>query len=181
MNRISLQILKNSAWMLLAALIASGCATGGGTGALAGAGVGALVGQIAGGDTAATLIGAGIGTGVGYIIGNEADKAEAKKRDLATQSEMTPFAGTAWQLLSVNRPLARPAKSLVARFNADGTVTTTRIFDDGTTETDREKYRVVGDTLIINKPDYIINAKYRIEGDRLYLDAADRSAIFAKV
>jgi hypothetical protein len=171
--------------MLLIALslVVGGCATKSGSGALIGAGVGALIGQAAGGNTAGTLIGAGVGTGVGYLIGNEMDKSDAQKRSQATADELRPFSGTAWQLLSVNPPpnKGKPVKSLVARFNPNGRVGSTRTFEDGTFETADESYRVVGDTLIVNKPDYIINARYKLDGDRLYLESGDRSAVLKKI
>lgn len=162
-------------------LTSPGCATKAGTGTLAGAGVGALVGQAVGGNTASTLIGTGVGAGVGYLIGNEADKADAKRKAKETEAELKPFAGTAWQLLSSNKPLKKPVKSLTARFNPDGTVTTTRVYPDGRTETASERYRVVGSTLIINQNDYVINAKYLMEGDRLHLDSDEYSVVLARV
>jgi hypothetical protein len=158
-----------------------GCKTKEQTGALAGAGVGALIGQVAGKDTASTLIGAGIGAGVGYIIGDKADEADVKKREKAMPAELIPLAGTEWQLISVDPPPERPVKSLVARFNADGKVSTTRVFDNGKVENASEAYRVVGDTLIVNRPGYIINAKFRVEGDRMYLGAGDFSAVLQRV
>jgi hypothetical protein len=167
--------------LLLLATVVAGCQTKGGTGAVGGAGVGALVGQAVGGNTQATLIGAGVGTGLGYIIGNEADKKDAKKREKARANELAPLAGTSWQLVSATPPPERPAKSIIARFNSDGSLTTTRVFDDGSSTSDTEKYRVVGDTLIVNKPDYIINAKYRIEGNQLHLSAADRRVVMTRV
>ena len=166
---------------LIPLALATGCETSAGTGSLAGAGVGALVGQVAGGTATSTLVGAGIGTGVGYLIGNEVDKSDAQKRAAATAAEMQPFAGSTWQLLSVNPPAPRPVKSLVAKFKPDGVVTTTRTYEDGGYESADESYRVVGSTLIVNRPGYLINANYRIDGDRLYLDASNRSAVLKRV
>jgi hypothetical protein len=83
---------------------------------------------------------------VGYLIGNEVDKSDAQKRAAVTAAEMQPFAGTTWQLLSVNPPAPRPVS-----------------------------------TLIVNHPGYLINAHYGIDGDRLYLNAGDRSAVLKGV
>jgi outer membrane lipoprotein SlyB len=52
-----------------------------------GAVVGAGIGQIAGGNTEATAIGAVIGGAAGYIIGNEADKHEARKERAEIREE----------------------------------------------------------------------------------------------
>ena len=63
-------------------------------------------------------------------------------------------------------------KSKVERFNADGTLTTTTTYWDGrtVTDTDSERYRVVGQTLIISQDDWAINATFLMDGDSLYVD-----------
>ena len=76
---------KNSTITILALslgfLFIAGCGSSGSTGAGIGALAGAGIGQLAGGNTEATLIGAAIGGGTGYIIGNEADKKAANKKN----------------------------------------------------------------------------------------------------
>ena len=57
--------------------------------------------------------------------------------------------------------------------------TTTR--PDGKVEMSEETYRVVGDTLIVNKPGYLINAKYRITGDEMIVSAQDFSAVLKRL
>ena len=52
-----------------------------------GAVIGAGIGQLAGGNTEATAIGALIGGTAGYIIGNEADKQEARKERAEIRQE----------------------------------------------------------------------------------------------
>jgi hypothetical protein len=154
----------------------AGCETGGQTGAAAGAGIGALIGQAAGGDTEATLIGAGVGAGVGYIIGNEADKKKAKEMEHGTPSyttsELHPLAGTRWQVVSIAPKSAVPEfTSMIIEFEPSGLVETTITRPDGTVDVNKERYRVVGQTVIINRPDYIINAKYDIDGEELIFDS----------
>jgi len=169
--------------MCLALLTAAGCESmdKAAIGGLSGAGIGALAGQLVGGNTAGTLIGAGVGAGLGYIIGNEMDKEDAKKRQTATSQEMEPFANTVWTVLSVNPQPKKPFTSLTVRFNPNGTVTTTRTYADGRAETDTEAYRVVGSTLIVNNPDYVINARFKIEGNRAYLDTGKFSVVMQRI
>ncbi len=76
-NSTTTQVLALSLGFLFIAGCGSGGSTGAGIGALAGAGIG----QLAGGSTEATLIGAAIGGGTGYIVGNEADKKAANKKN----------------------------------------------------------------------------------------------------
>jgi hypothetical protein len=167
--------------MLVLAVAVVGCASQGQTGALGGAGLGALLGQVIGGSTESTLIGAGVGAGLGYIIGNEMDKADAQSRDKATAAELMPFSGTSWQLVSANPQPDRKVRTMVARFDHDGNLNSTMGYEDGAVETSSEKYRVVGQTLIVNKPDYVVNARYKIEGDQLYVDTGKRSLVLARV
>jgi hypothetical protein len=170
--------------MLCTALIfGAGCATMDKSemGALGGAGVGALVGQAIGHNTAGTLIGAGVGLGLGYIIGNEVDKSDAKKRQAVTPKEVEPLANTTWQVVSITPRPKKPFHSMVTRFNGNGTVTTTKTYANGKVETDEESYRVVGSTLIINDPGYVINSRYRIDGNKMYLDTGDHSIVMQRV
>ena len=87
-------LLRISATLTLAALLAA-CAganqqTGTGVGAATGAGIGALVGQAIGRDTKGTLIGAGIGAVAGGLAGNligaYMDKQEQQLRQVETAS-----------------------------------------------------------------------------------------------
>lgn len=168
--------------VLAAFITAGGCATAGRTGALAGGGVGAIIGQAAGRDTEATLIGAAIGTGVGYIIGNEMDKKQA--RELEANNAVpnnAPLAGTSWRVVSLVRDEPLPHRSIVVEFRDEGRVTTTRTLPDGQVVRDNEAYRVVGTTLIVNKPGYIVNARYRIDGREMIVEAPKVRAVLERL
>lgn len=175
-----------SKYLALAALgltlAVSACATQGQTGALAGAGVGALIGQAIGHSTGATLIGAGVGTGLGYIIGNEMDKAEVKKRHAARPEETRPLANTSWKVTSIvpNDP-NRPFKSWQVHFRSDGTLLSSKVLPNGAVNEQVERYRVVGSTLIINQDDYVINSRFRVEGRRMYMDTAEHSMVLERI
>jgi hypothetical protein len=167
MNRALRQFMAGA--LCLALVAAGGCATRGGTGALAGGGMGALIGQAIGRNTAGTLIGAGVGTGLGYIIGNEMDKRETRQRTIERSEEVQPLAGTSWQLISVNPEPVNRFKSLVMTFRADGTLLTQETGENGQVRNSIERYRILGDTLIINQPNYVINARYEIKNSQLVL------------
>jgi hypothetical protein len=168
--------------VLLGLMLLGGCETAKGTGALAGGGIGTLIGAAAG-DTQGALIGAAIGTGVGYIIGDQVDEKRAKEIEAAkTTPEVAPLSGTKWKLTSVNatRPIP-PYVSKIVEFRPDAHVITTTTKPDGTIEIFDESYRVVGDTLIVNKPGYLINAKYRMEPNRLTLMDPGFSAVLERL
>ena len=164
--------------------LSSGCATKGQTGALAGAGAGAAIGGLAnmhGSWGATALLGAGIGAGLGYLIGNEEDKKAAAKRQAATVDELKPLAGTIWQVISVVPQPKDEYKSVISNFRTDGYVVTTKTNMAGKVEEVSEQYRIVGSTLILSKPDYVENTKFRIEGNRLYIDYGNGSAVLQRI
>lgn len=166
----------------LSLTVMTGCATKGRTGALAGSGVGVLIGQAAGHSTEATLIGAAVGTGIGYIIGNEVDKKEAKALETRNAvPDNAPLAGTSWRVTSLVRDPALPHRSIVLEFRHDGRVITTRTLPDGGVERADEAYRVVGSTLIVNKPGYIVNAVFRIDGSGMIVEAPKFRAVLERV
>jgi Glycine zipper len=170
--------------MVVTASLGAGCATEGQKGAAIGAGTGALIGGLAnmhGSWGATALLGAGVGAGVGYLIGNEKDKEAAEKRGRVTEGELMPLAGTTWQVISI---LPKPRKrhmSIVSHFRRDGTVVTTKTNMDGKVEKTTERYRIVGSTLILSTPDYIENAKFKIDSNKLYIDYGNGSTVLQRV
>jgi hypothetical protein len=167
-------------------LTSTGCKSQGQTGALIGTGIGALAGQAIGGDTGATLVGAAVGGGIGYIIGNEKDKEHAKKM---SQAQQTPFhnevgtlGGTRWIVVSLYPKDAVPAYiSKIVEFKPNGRVITSTTKSDGHVEVFDETYRVVDSTLIINKPGYLVNARFGVSGNQLTVSAKDFSAVLRRL
>ena len=178
-RRPSLPVL----FVLLMSLVVGGCATKGRSGAAIGGGLGAIIGQAVGRDTEATLIGAAVGGGIGYVIGNEADKKEAERLSAAgySQQDGSPLSGTSWKVISLVTDKPNPYRSIVVDFRQDGRVITTRTAPGGSVVRHDERYRVVGSTLIVNKPGYLINAKYRIDGNDLIIDAERVRAVLWRV
>ena len=159
-----------------------GCETSGQTFALGGAGIGALAGQAIGGNTTATLVGAAIGAGVGYVIGNEDDKKKASTMSVDYHQEVGPLGGTRWRLTKlVPDDAVEPYTSKVVEFKLNGDVVTTTTGKDGEVDVSQEEYRVVGDTLIVNRPGYLINAKIELTGHRLSLTCQKWSAVLQRL
>jgi hypothetical protein len=155
-----------------------GCQTRTQTGTLAGAGIGALAGNLIGGDSKATLIGAAIGTGAGYLIGNAQDKKAAKAYDM---SQPTPLTGTKWKVASLVKADTPEYTAIFVEFKPDGKVVTTRHEPGGTMTVTEERYRIVGNTLIINKPGYLINADYQISGNELIVNCEQFRAVLRRI
>ena len=158
--------------------LASGCESSAKTNALIGTGVGALIGQAAGGDTGATLVGAGVGAGVGYLIGNSQDKKAAEKYDY---NAPTSLSGTQWMVSELTMEDKPQYQSITVQFTPDGKLITTRINPNGTRTIQEEKYRIVGQALIIHKSDYIINAEYALYGNEMVVTAEDFKAVLKKI
>ena len=153
-------------------LLVSGCDSSAKTDALIGTGVGALIGQAAGGDTGATLVGAGVGAGVGYL------KKAAAEHDYSTA---TPLTGTEWALSDLTMENKPQYQSYTLKFTKDSKIVTTLIKPDGTKKIEEEKYRIVDDTIVVHKDDYIINAKYALYGNELQITTDKFKAVLKKI
>lgn len=174
--------------VLAVLVVISGCETSARTGAAAGTAIGALAGQAIGGNTEATLIGAGVGAGIGYMVGNEKDKEHAKemseksKKHNYTHKEVGPLGGTRWLLTSlVPKDKVPPYTSKIIEFRPYGRVITTTTNPDGSVAVADEHYRVVGNALIVNAPDYLINAEFGMSGDQLIVSAEDFRAVLKRL
>ena len=155
-------------------------------GTLWGAGLGAVTGGIIGGHGSDALIGAAVGAGIGYIVGNESDQKKAQEMSAQSKNnahnETGPFAGTTWRLQDWSPKSGKEQfKSKTFAFGKDGWLTTSTTHKDGRKATERENYRVVGDTLIVNKDDYLVNCKFVIQGDQLTVDTSKLRAIFKRI
>jgi hypothetical protein len=165
-------------------VVSGGCATRKQTGALGGAGLGAMAGGLIDGTDGA-LIGAAIGTGVGYIIGDQADEKKAselsKANDAGDHTEVGPLGGTRWYVASIEpKDVTPPFTSKIVKFGPRGHVTTSTTLPDGEVLVVEENYRVVDDMLVVNKPGYIINAKYAVDGDQLIMNAPEFRAVLKR-
>jgi glucokinase len=175
--------LRVALLVMIASFLAIGCATDGQTGALAGGGLGALLGQAIGHDTKATLIGAGIGTGLGFIIGNERDKREVSRYSQSSYSydENEILEGSRWRLVTMFPRVSEPFESKIIEFKSRGRMSTITTKIGGYVSSTEEQYRIVGNLIIVNKPDYIINANFKFSGNKLMISADDFSAVLEKI
>lgn len=175
--------------VILLAMVVAACATEATTkGTAWGAGIGALAGGAAGGHGSDALIGAAIGAGIGYVIGNEQDKSKAQKMSEETRSnnyahsETGPLGGTNWRLQDWSPKGAKTDfRSKTFEFGRNGWVKTTTTYNDGRTDTDSESYRVIDNTLIVNKGDYLVNYKYSLQGDQLTVDNSKLRALLKRM
>ena len=182
-------IIGSMATVVCTLLIAMsvGCESKARTGAMAGAGLGAVAGQVAGGDTESTLIGTGVGTGVGYIIGNELDKEEADSLADGNprkyhHDQVGDLGGTEWRILRMSPSSSMDGvASKTIEFTPNGELITRTTYADGDTAVERERYRVVGSTLIINQPGYLVNADYQLRGGRLTIEADDFRTVAERI
>ena len=170
-----------------------------------GAALGALAGGIIGGSWADAAVGAAVGGGLGYIAGNEKDKKIAQQeteavRTAQAQAQVTSdpataykppkqnkFAGSTWRVLSLVADDPYPEySSMVVTFTTNTKLTTLTVLKNGETHTSVESYRVVDDVMIISGKDekgkdYVINAKYSVEGKQMLLVAPDMRIVMEEV
>ena len=99
-----------------------------------------------------------------------------------THTQVGPLANTRWMVASlVPQDIVPTYTSKVVEFRANGRVITTTTTADGGIDVFDESYRVVGTTLIVNKPGYIINARFQLAGDQLIISAENFSAVLQRL
>lgn len=74
-----------------------------------------------------------------------------------------------------------PYVSKIVEFRAYGRVITTTTNPDGTVDVTDERYRVVGNTLVMYKPGLLINAQFGISGDQMIVSAEDFRAVLMRM
>ena len=180
--------MKATVIAIVSALALAGCATESTTrGTAWGAGLGAVAGGIYGGHGSDALIGAAIGAGVGYLIGNEQDKKKAQQMSEQSRSsnyshaETGPFGGTSWRLQDWSPKGGEDFRAKTFDFGRDGWVKTTTTHRDGRVTTETENYRVVGNTLIVNRGDYLVNYKFNLQGKTLTVDTSNVRAVLVRI
>lgn len=99
-----------------------------------------------------------------------------------THTQVGSLGGTRWMLVSINpRSAAPPHASIVIEFRPNGRAITTITGLDGAVMVDDESYRVVDSTLILNRPGYLINARFQISGDEMIISAESLSAVLRRL
>lgn len=166
-----------------------------------GAGIGALLGQAIGHDTESTVIGGVIGAGVGRIVGKEKDKEKAATAQSAPPADATAppkatplpapapepdpalaLPNTIWKLDALQPKDRVPAFfSKVITFLPDNQVQTLTTDPEGNVTLSEESYSAVGNTIVVNKPEYTIQARFKVDGDQLIISAEDFSAILKRI
>ncbi|HQE83749.1 MAG TPA: YMGG-like glycine zipper-containing protein [Candidatus Hydrogenedentes bacterium] len=166
-----------------------------------GAGIGALLGQAIGNDTESTLIGGALGAGVGHVVGKKKEKEQAQSTQPAQpaqpaaaepqgkeKTEAKPpdpaeaLYDSFWQVKSISpKGRVQPFFSKLVLFLRDGYVQTLTTTPEGKVTLSEEPFSAVDDTLVINKPDYTMQARYKVDEDQLILSADDFSAVLKRI
>jgi len=99
-----------------------------------------------------------------------------------TNQDVGPLADTRWAVVSVNpRDALGTFASMIVEFRPNGRVLTMTTRKDGLVEVADKAYRVVNDTLIINRPGYLINARFSETPDQLIVSAERFSAVLQRL
>lgn len=188
-GRLSNVVVVGAA-LLATCVVPTGCATSKGTGTLAGAGLGGLIGGAAGG-TKYAVIGAAAGAGVGYLIGDKKDKEHAEeleaqnaaaKRAAELHAEVGSLGGTRWNVVTLTpQPEDGPYVLKVIEFGNDSHVRSTTTMKDGDQRVWTENYRVVGNTLIVNRKGVLVNVRFTLSGKTLTLEADTFRAVLERI
>ena len=167
-------------------LMLIGCSTGGSVGGQLG--IGAITARSMGHNRDQRLVAPDAGVGIGSLIIDESDQAHAAElsrntvRSNFSHKELGPLTNTRWETRSLSpKGAGGDYLMMTVMFRPSGHVVTRTTLPDSTNRLVTERYRVVGDTLILNEDDYLINATYRIVGEQLTISAGKFTGVFDRV
>jgi len=86
-------------------------------------------------------------------------------------ADVAPLGGTSWTLQSVSPQPARPLRAMTIRFEPGGSAIVERTYEDGGTEKSQDRYQVIGSSLVVNRADPLLNARWKLTDDTLVLDS----------
>lgn len=90
--------------------------------------------------------------------------------------------GDYWAVKSISpKDRVPPFFSKLVFFLPDGRLQTLTTSPEGHVTLSEESFSTVDDTLVVKKPDYVIQARYKMEGDQLILSAEDFSVVLERV
>lgn len=178
--------IARSLLLVLLAIMTSGCATR--PQIKDQIGIGAIAAEHVGKTRQMIEIRPGAGQGIGYLIADEADRAHAQAltkstvRNNYSHGELGALTNTRWRVRSFTPAQAGGANlDMTVTFRPSGHVVTRTTMPDSTTRLVTERYRVVGDTLIINNNDYVLNAQFRVRGETLTIGAGGFLGVLERI
>lgn len=101
-------------------------------------------------------------------------------RDLNAQ-DLGPLVNTKWLVTNMNPKPDKAYVSMTVKFQPDGSMVQTTVSEDRSEKIDAFGYRIVGSTLLINKPKGEVNARFKMEGTLLVIDTGDVSMILQRM
>lgn len=105
-----------------------------------------------------------------------------KDKKAETADPADALYGDYWAVKSVSpKDRVPPFFSKLAFFLPDGRLQTLTTSPEGHVTLSEEFFSTVDDTLVVKKPDYVIQARYKVEGDQLILSAEDFSVVLERV
>jgi hypothetical protein len=92
-----------------------------------------------------------------------------------------PLGNTKWQLASITPKPEGSQGAMFFHFKPDGNLVETITDRSGSLKSDTYRYHLVGSTMIINKGDNDINARFKLEGNSLIMDTGEYSMLLKRV
>jgi hypothetical protein len=93
-----------------------------------------------------------------------------------------PLGNTKWRVTSMNPAPEKPYASKVLTFETDGRLVETTTFAEGPAKSETSRYYTVGSTMLIQgKGKNDVNARFRVEGNTLIIDADNHGLILKKL
>jgi hypothetical protein len=96
--------------------------------------------------------------------------------------DSNPLSDTKWQVMTVTPKPEKAFSTMYMNFKSDGNLEEVTTFPDGSVKREVYVYNTAGATLAINKAkNVIIDARYKITGNRMIMDTGEYSMVLQRV
>lgn len=108
---------------------------------------------------------------------------EMKNRgqDPVSPESFKPLGNTTWVVTSINPKPSRPFASMILKFQPDGKLIETTIYEGSSEQNQTFSYEVIGSTLLIRKPKGEVNARFKVEGGLLVISTDNTSILLQRI
>jgi len=104
-----------------------------------------------------------------------------QRRQAAGAEELRPLSGTIWQVIDIEPTPNQAYKSIISNFRPDGIVVTTKTNMDGRSNQNLSSTGLWAQRSSSTNPDMFENTKFKIEGDKLFIDYGNGSATLQRI
>ncbi|MBA4417763.1 MAG: hypothetical protein C0392_07615 [Syntrophus sp. (in: bacteria)] len=98
-----------------------------------------------------------------------------------TTDDTKPLGNTKWQVIDITPKPQKVFLSRTLQFYSNGDLLEITTYGDGTANKETYQYDTVGATLAIKKPGSTIDARFKIDGNQMFMDTGEYSLVLKRI